>query len=155
MLALRDGQNPLSFVNTSFSCSILLSNTHLPVRLFVSCISVSSLFFLFRHEFPETPTASQNKVSKTFRLARLAITKWKLAEMRFSSKMADVRRGGKNPLMSVNSLRRRHLAMLTPAFPWHLVLSVCMFVGTCSFVGLSDKMRFFFFPTRGGARRGR
>lgn len=60
--------------------------------------------------------------------------------------MADVRRGGKNPLMSVNSLRRRHLAMLTPAFPWHLVLSVCMFVGTCSFVGLSDKMRFFFSP---------
>ena len=35
--------------------------------------------------------------------------------------------------MSVNSLRRRCHAMLAPAFPWLPVLSICIFVGTCSF----------------------
>lgn len=50
--------------------------------------------------------------------------------------------------MSVNLLRSRGRAMLAPAFPWHPVLSVCIFVGTCSFGGWVAKLDFFSPHTR-------
>lgn len=101
----------------------------------------------------------QNKFSRTLRSARLAGTKWKLSEMRFSlqkgwlSLKMLVSRGLKNPLMSVNLLRCCCHAMLVPVFPWHPVLSVCIFVGT--WVELLNEIFFHPSSTPGGAWGGR
>lgn len=112
------------------------------------CPSQPPYFFYSAINSLTHPTAVQNKFSRTFRSARLAITKWKLSEIRsflqkgWLSLKTLVSRGLKNPLISVNLLHCCCHAMLAPVFPWHPVLSVCIFVGTCSFEGWVAKWDF-------------
>jgi len=101
---------------------------------------------------PPDPDTSPETGLLNFQTSQtLEITKWKPPEMRFSFQKGWVplkglvMRGWKNPLMSVNSLRHYCHAMLAPAFPWHPLLSLCIFVATCGFGGWVTKLDFIFF----------